>query len=132
MNWQVERKDGSLNILFRVHAKMRGWLALCRMDQLLLLVIMPEKWNLRISVQKSILRYIVGNYMMVVSPEDTVVACSNGQIMFCHEKYCRFHSAVDMITNFNVDAYDFRGCICSESITNQIRQNGGLIDKVFH
>ena len=27
MNWQVERKDGSLNILFRVHAKMRGWLA---------------------------------------------------------------------------------------------------------
>ena len=37
MNWQVERKDGSLNILFRVHAKMRGWLALCRMDQLLLL-----------------------------------------------------------------------------------------------
>lgn len=132
---------------------------------------------------------IVGNYMMVVSPEDTVVACSNGQrtlqtlnfyektvhgkkmgwwypnpylsqdpdimgdvldmafntenkelvvilsngqIMFCHEKYCRFHSAVDMITNFNVDAYDFRGCICSESITNQIRQNGGLIDKVFH
>jgi len=50
MNWQVERKDGSLNILFRVHAKMRGWLALCRMDQLLLLVIMPEKWNLRISI----------------------------------------------------------------------------------
>lgn len=43
-----------------------------------------------------------------------------------------FHSAVDMIINFNVDAYDFRGCICSESITNQIRQNGGLIDEVFH
>ena len=64
--------------------------------------------------------------------KELVVILSNGQIMFCHEKYCRFHSAVDMITNFNVDAYDFRGCICSESITNQIRQNGGLIDKVFH
>lgn len=128
---------------------------------------------------------IVGNHMMVVSPENTVVACSNGQkglqtinyyektahdkkigwwypnpyssldpvingdvldmafntenkelvvilsngqIMFCHEKYCRFHSAVDIITNFNVDAYDFRGCICSESIKNQICQNGGLIN----
>lgn len=58
--------------------------------------------------------------------KELVAILSNGQIMFCHEKYCRFHSAIDMITNFNVDAYDFRGCICSESITNQIRQNGGL------
>ena len=59
--------------------------------------------------------------------KELAVILSNGQIMFCHEKYCRFHSAVDIITNFNVDMYDFRGCICSESIKNQIRQNGGLI-----
>ena len=128
---------------------------------------------------------LVGNYMMVVSPENTVIACSNGhrtlqtfnfyekiadgvkrgwwyshpyssqdppikgdvldiafntenkelvailsngQIMFCHEKYCGFHSAVDIITNFNVDSYDFRECIFSESIKKQIRQNGGLVD----
>lgn len=126
-----------------------------------------------------------GNYMMVISPENTVIACSNGQrklktfnyfekmasgkkmgwwyenpydsrdpaingdildvsfntennelvailsngqIMFCHEKYCRFHSAIDIITNFNVDAYDFRGCICDDSVKKQIRQNGGEID----
>lgn len=128
---------------------------------------------------------LVGNYMMVASPENTVIACSNGhrtlqtfnfyekiadgvkrgwwysnpyssqdpsikgdvldiafntenkelvailsngQIMFCHEKYCGFHSAVDIITNFNVDSYDFRECIFSESIKKQIRQNGGLVD----
>lgn len=128
---------------------------------------------------------LVGNNMMVVSPENTVVACSNGQralqtlnfyekigdggkrgwwysnlyssqdppikgdvldiafntenkelvvilsngqIMFCHEKYCRFHSVVDIITNFNVDSYDFRECIFSESIKKQIHQNGGLVD----
>lgn len=126
-----------------------------------------------------------GNYMMVISPENTVIACSNGQrklktfnyfekmasgkkmgwwyekpydsrdsaingdildisfntennelvailsngqIMFCHEKYCRFHSAIDVIANFNVDAYDFRGCICDESVKKQIRQNGVEID----
>lgn len=136
-------------------------------------------------MRKRILDKMVGNYMMVVSPESTVIACSNGrkalqtfnyyektvdgqkrgwwysnpyssedptingdvldiafntenhelvailsngQIMFCHEKYCRFHSATDIVTNFNVDAYDFRGCICDESIKNQIRQNGGLVD----
>ena len=136
-------------------------------------------------MRKRILGKTVGNYMMVVSPESTVIACSNGhkalqtfnyyektvdgqkrgwwysnpyssedptingdvldiafntenhelvailsngQIMFCHERYCRFHSATDIITNFNVDAYDFRGCICDEEIKKQIRQNGGIID----
>ena len=136
-------------------------------------------------MRKRILGKTVGNYMMVVSPESTVIACSNGhkalqtfnyyektvdgqkrgwwysnpyssedptingdvldiafntenhelvailsngQIMFCHERYCRFHSATDIITNFNVDAYDFRGCICDEEIKRQIRQNGGIID----
>lgn len=135
--------------------------------------------------RKRILETEAGNYMMVVSPENTVIACSNGarrfqtynyfekvvagkkmgwwysnpypvddpqirgnvldlafnmenhelvvilangQIVFCHEKYCRFHSATDIITNFNVDAYDFRGCICEDTIREQIKQNGGLID----
>lgn len=134
--------------------------------------------------RKRILNAEAGNYMMVVSPENTVIACSNGkkkfqtfnyyekfvsgkkmgwwypnlyssqdpkiqgnvldlafntenhelvviltngQIVFCHEKYCRFHGATDIITNFNVDSYDFRSCICEEEISKQIRQNGGLI-----
>lgn len=33
---------------------------------------------------------LVGNYMMVVSPENTVIACSNGQIMFCHKNTVDF------------------------------------------
>lgn len=135
--------------------------------------------------RKKIFEKTGGNYMMVVSPENTVIACSNGrralqifnyyeksvngkkmgwwysnpynsndpaingdildlsfntenhelvailsngQIMFCHEKYCRFHNAIDIITNFNVGAYDFRGCICSELTKKQIYQNGGEID----
>ena len=135
--------------------------------------------------RKRILDKTGGNYLMVVSPQNTVIACSNGQkslqtynyyekvaggkkmgwwysnpykkedptvrgdildlsfntenqelvtilsngqIMFCHEKYCRFHSATDIITNFNVNAYDFRGCICDRTIREQIRQNGGLIE----
>ena len=59
---------------------------------------------------------------------ELVAILSNGQIMFCHEKYCRFHNAIDIITNFNVGAYDFRGCICSELTKKQIYQNGGEID----
>ena len=61
--------------------------------------------------------------------QELVAILSNGQIIFCHEKYCRFHSVTDIITNFNVDAYDFRGCICDSSIREQIWRNGGEIDK---
>lgn len=60
--------------------------------------------------------------------KELVVILSNGQIMFCHEKYCRYHGATEIITNFNVNAYDFRGCICDQIIRDQIRQNGGLIE----
>ena len=60
--------------------------------------------------------------------QELIVILSNGQIMFCHEKYCRYHGATDIITNFNVSAYDFRGCICDQRIREQIRQNGGLIE----
>ena len=136
-------------------------------------------------MRKKIFDKTGGNYLMVVSPENTVIACSNGQkslqtfnyyekvaggkkmgwwypnpystedpaikgdildlsfntenkelvvilsngqIMFCHEKYCRFHGATDIITNFNVSAYDFRGCICDATVREQIYQNGGLIE----
>lgn len=59
---------------------------------------------------------------------ELVVILSNGEIIFCHEKYCGYHGKLDIITNFNVAAYDFRGCVCSEEIREQLRQNGALID----
>lgn len=58
---------------------------------------------------------------------ELVVILSNGEIIFCHEKYCGYHSSLDIITNFNISAYDFRGCICSGEIREQLRQNGALI-----
>jgi len=58
---------------------------------------------------------------------ELVVILSNGEILFCHEKYCDYHSKLDIITNFNVAAYDFRGCICSNEIREQLKQNGALI-----
>ena len=59
--------------------------------------------------------------------QELVFILSNGRIIFCHGKYCRFHDSLEIITNFNVTAYDFHGCVCNESIKNQIIQNGGLI-----
>lgn len=58
---------------------------------------------------------------------ELVVILSNGQIMRCHELYCRFHGVTKIITNFNVDSYDFRKCKCNPVIREQILQNGGLI-----
>lgn len=58
---------------------------------------------------------------------ELVVILSNGEIMFCDEKYCRYQSSIDIITNINVDAYDFRGCICDEDVRSIIRGNGGEI-----
>ena len=63
--------------------------------------------------------------------KDSSQKAAIGQIMFCHEKYCRFHSTVDMITNFNVDAYDFRGCICSVNITLRQSRLSGVVRATF-
>ena len=52
---------------------------------------------------------------------------SNGDINFYHEKYCRFHDKMEIITNFNVDAYDFKECICEPELKEQLKQNGAFI-----
>ena len=57
---------------------------------------------------------------------ELVVIASNGEIIYCHEKYCRYHSNLEIITNFNVDAYDFAGCICDDEVRKQLIQNGAL------
>ena len=58
---------------------------------------------------------------------ELVVILSNGRILYCDEITCQYHSAMDVITNFNVEAYDFRGCICDGSLKSQLEQNGALI-----
>ena len=60
---------------------------------------------------------------------ELVVILTTGQILFCHEKYCRYHGKIEIITSFNVDAYDFRGCFCEKHILEQLRQNGALIEE---
>ena len=55
---------------------------------------------------------------------ELVAILSNGEIVFCHEKYCKYHDKIGIITNFNVDAYDYSGCICSDEIKSQLKQNG--------
>ena len=54
---------------------------------------------------------------------------NNGKIVFCHEKYCRYHSSTEIITSFNTAAYDFRGCVCDERIREKLRQNGANVDE---
>lgn len=59
---------------------------------------------------------------------ELVVILSSGQIIYCHEKYCRYHGTTEIITNFNVDAYDFYGCVCDEDIKAQLLQNGTRVE----
>lgn len=61
------------------------------------------------------------------SIHELAVILSNGQIIFCHEKYCRYHGKIDIITSFNVDAYDFRGCIADDDIKEELKENGAVV-----
>lgn len=54
-----------------------------------------------------------------------VAILSNGQILYFSEKECKYLSTLDIITNFSVDAYDFNGCICTDSVRTIIHHNGG-------
>lgn len=60
---------------------------------------------------------------------ELVAILNNGKIVFCHEKYCRYHSSIEIITSFNTAAYDFRGCVCDERIREKLRQNGANVDE---
>jgi len=59
---------------------------------------------------------------------ELVVIVSNGEIIYCNEKYCGYHSNQEIITNFNIDSYDFTGCICDGEIKNILWENGANID----
>ena len=43
-----------------------------------------------------------------------VAILANGRIMYCNDKYCKYHDSFNMITGLNVEAYDFSKCICQE------------------
>ena len=58
---------------------------------------------------------------------ELVVILSNGRILYCDEITCECYGVTDVITNFNVEAYDFRGCICDDSLKSQLEQNGALV-----
>lgn len=58
---------------------------------------------------------------------ELVIILSNGDILYCHEKYCKYHSKMEIITNFNIDAYDFTDCVCEPEIREQLKQNGAII-----
>lgn len=61
------------------------------------------------------------------SNEELVVILSNGEIVFCHELYCRYHGNMEIITNFNLDAYDFTGVRCDDKVRDILGQNGAEI-----
>lgn len=55
-----------------------------------------------------------------------VAITSGGTVLFCVDKYCIYSFSLDIIINFNVDAYDFTQSICSEDIASQLKANGAL------
>lgn len=61
---------------------------------------------------------------------ELVAILSNGRIMFFKDKYCRYHSSFSIITAFDVNAYDFRGCICSDELIEQLVRNGAVMGSI--
>lgn len=51
----------------------------------------------------------------------------NPDLLFFNNKYCRYHSSFSIITAFDVNAYDFRGCVCEDSLKEQLKRNGALV-----
>lgn len=56
-----------------------------------------------------------------------VIIMANGRIQFLHEKYCKYESSFQIITAFNIDAYNFNKSICSSELTEVLKRNGAMI-----
>lgn len=56
-----------------------------------------------------------------------VAIMANGRIMFCDETYCHYHDSFNIITAFDVNAYDFKGCLCPSELKEQLRHNGAEV-----
>lgn len=57
---------------------------------------------------------------------ELVSIMSDGTIVYSHELYCRYHGSTRIITNFNVDAYDFTRVICEDGVEEDLRNNGAV------
>lgn len=57
-----------------------------------------------------------------------VAILANGRIMYCNDKYCKYHDSFNMITGLNVEAYDFSKCICQEELKTVLKRNGAEIE----
>lgn len=56
-----------------------------------------------------------------------VAILANGKILFCNDKNCAYRDSFKIITAFNVNAYDFRGCICADELKEQLKRNGAVV-----
>ena len=62
-----------------------------------------------------------------VHNQQLVAILANGKILFCNNKNCTYHDSFKIITSFNVNAYDFRGCICADELKEQLKRNGAVV-----
>ncbi len=62
-----------------------------------------------------------------VHNKQLIAILANGKILFCKDKDCAYRDSFKIITAFNVNAYDFRGCICSDELKEQLKLNGAVI-----
>lgn len=53
-----------------------------------------------------------------------VAVLANGKIVYCGERDCHYSSSFNIITAFNVQAYDFSNVLCTPELQEQLRRNG--------
>ena len=58
---------------------------------------------------------------------ELVSIISDGTIVYSHELYCKYHGSTRIITNLNVDTYDFTGVVCQDRVKEDLRSNGAVI-----
>lgn len=56
--------------------------------------------------------------------EALVTIMSDGRIVYSQEWRCKYQDSIQIITDINVDAYDFTGVLCSDEIRENLRCNG--------
>ncbi len=62
-----------------------------------------------------------------VHNQQLVAILANGRILFCNDKNCTYKDSFKIITAFNVNAYDFRGCVCDDELKEQLKRNGAVV-----
>lgn len=55
-----------------------------------------------------------------------ILILSNGRIIFCDDQKCTYLDSFNIISAFDVKAYDFRNCVCTNLLRTQLIRNGAL------